>query len=126
MGLLLPTQITITIHFRQLCIPLGVGKSLGSADQVETGCAGSRNQQEFIDSDPRGNNFGGQGTKPQSTRASPWDALFYSTWMALENHPASKCYGFGTPLIGPTSAGNDQESIPWKEGSQAFGIGSMH
>lgn len=84
------------------------------------------NQQEFIDSDPWDSKFGEHGTATDSLSDSPWDALFYSTWVALENDPTSKGYGFGTPLTGPDSAGNEQDPIPWKEGSQAFGIGFMH
>jgi hypothetical protein len=83
-------------------------------------------QQEFIDSDPWDSKYGQHGTSSGSPSTSPWDTLFYSTWVALKNDPASKGYGFGTPLTGPDSAGNDQDPIPWKEGSQAFGIRFMH
>ncbi|KAK1948689.1 hypothetical protein LY78DRAFT_649819 [Colletotrichum sublineola] len=52
--------------------------------------------------------------------------MWFPTWMALENDPVAQGYGFGTPLTGPGSEGNENDPIPWKEGSQAFGIGVMH
>ncbi|TQN70965.1 Oxidase ustYa [Colletotrichum shisoi] len=85
------------------------------------------NQQEFIDSDPWDSKFGGDGTAASVGKGpSPWDSIWFTNWVALEDDPAAKGYGFGTPLTGPDSEGNAFDPIPWKEGSQAFGIGVMH
>lgn len=84
------------------------------------------NHQDFIDSDPWDSKFAGDGTTSKSEHASPWDAIFLPNWVALENDPAAHGYGFGTPLTGPGSEGNEQDPIPWTPGSQAFGLAVMH
>ncbi|EFQ36601.1 hypothetical protein CGRA01v4_09684 [Colletotrichum graminicola] len=84
------------------------------------------NQQEFIDSDPWDSKFGADGTISVGKGPNPWDSIWFTNWVALENDPAAKGYGFGTPLTGPGSEGNALDPIPWNEGSQAFGLGVMH
>ncbi|KAK1977895.1 hypothetical protein LZ30DRAFT_730516 [Colletotrichum cereale] len=84
------------------------------------------NQQEFIDSDPWDSKFGADGTASTDKGPNPWNSIWFANWVALENDPAAHGYGFGTPLTGPGSEGNELDPTPWKEGSQAFGIGVMH
>ncbi|TEA19257.1 Oxidase ustYa [Colletotrichum sidae] len=84
------------------------------------------NRQEFIDADPWDSKFGGDGTASAHKGPNPWDSIWFPNWVALENDPAAKGYGYGTPLTGPHSEGNEHDPIPWTEGSQAFGIGVMH
>ncbi|KAK2031607.1 hypothetical protein LX32DRAFT_671527 [Colletotrichum zoysiae] len=84
------------------------------------------NRQEFIDSDPWDSKFGADGTASTGKGPNPWNSMWFANWVALENDPAAHGYGFGTPLTGPGSEGNDLDPVPWKEGSQAFGIAVMH
>ncbi|KAK1990021.1 hypothetical protein LX36DRAFT_648460 [Colletotrichum falcatum] len=84
------------------------------------------NQQEFIDSDPWDSKFGADGTAATEKGPNPWNSIWFANWVALENDPAARGYGFGTPLTGPGSEGNALDPVPWREGSQAFGIGVMH
>lgn len=84
------------------------------------------NHQEFVDSDPWDSKFAGDGTTSDSGHPNPWDSVWLPNWVALENDPASQGYGFGTPLTGPGSEGNEHDPIPWKPGSQAFGLAVMH